>query len=91
MEPVDIWQCLVAAPTLMLSTYLMVLYVVDQIQYEAEFYYIIIELILTIIAFVNLFIVGKIVGAIYGLFYLDLIIAFCMDAYYMYKERGITL
>lgn len=69
----------------------MVLYVVDQVQYEAEFYFIIIELILTIVAFVNLFIVGKVVGAIYGLFYIDLMIAFCLDGYYMQKERGFTL
>lgn len=90
VEPLDIWQCLVAGPTLMMSTYIMILYVVDQVQYEAEFYFLIIELILTIIAFVNLFIIGKIVGAIYGLFYIDLIIAFCLDGYHMHKERGFT-
>lgn len=91
VEPLDLWHCLVAAPTLMLSAYLMVLYVVDQVQYEAEYYYVIIEMIITVIAFTNLFIIGKIVGAIYGLFYVDLMIAFLMDFYYMNKERGVVL
>lgn len=91
VEPVDLWQCVVAGPTLMTSMYIMVLYIVDQVQYEAELYFIVIELILTIVALVNLFLVGKIVGAIYGLFYIDLIIAFCLDGYYMHQERGITL
>ncbi|CAH0397771.1 unnamed protein product [Chilo suppressalis] len=47
VEPVDVWQCLVAGPTLMLSLLIMVLYVVDQVQYEAEMYYVVIELIFT--------------------------------------------
>lgn len=90
VEPLDVWQCLVAGPTLMLSILIMVLYVVDQIQYEAELYYIVIELVLTIIALTDLFIIGNMIGAIYGLFYVDLIIAFCMDFYYIYSERGLT-
>jgi hypothetical protein len=88
VDPVDKWQCLVAAPTLMLSLLIMVLYLVDQVQYEAELYYVGIELFVTVIAFFNLLVVGKLKGAIYGLFYIDLIIAFALDIYYMYKERG---
>ncbi|XP_047024740.1 uncharacterized protein LOC124633527 isoform X2 [Helicoverpa zea] len=90
VEPVESLHCLVAAPTVMCSTLLMVLYVVDQVQFEAELYYVIIELTITVLAFINLFIVGRLVGAIYGLFYADLIIAFSMDLYYMRKERGLT-
>lgn len=90
VEPVDALHCLVAGPTLILSTLIMVLYIVDQVQSEAEFYYLIIELVLTSIALLNLFIVAKIYGAIYGLFYIDLIVAFSMDLYYIHKERGWT-
>lgn len=75
----------------MISLLIMVLYIVDQVQYEAEFYYVIIEIAITLVAFVNLFIVGEMTGAIYGLFYIDLMIAFSMDMYYMQKERGWTL
>lgn len=90
VTPVDILQCLVAGPTLMLTTQIMVLYIVDQVQYEAEFYYVIIQLLITIVAVINLFVIGKLVGAIYGLFYADLIIALSMDLYYITKERGWT-
>nr|XP_037872839.1 uncharacterized protein LOC101736861 isoform X6 [Bombyx mori] len=90
VEPVDVLACLVSGPTLMLSALIMVLYIVDQVQYEAELYYAIIEITLTALALINLFIVGKLRGAIYGLFYIDLIIAFGMDIYYMHKERGWT-
>lgn len=69
----------------------MVLYVVDQVQYEAELYYVLIELIITVAAFLNLFAIGKMIGAIYGLFYADLIIAFSMDLFYQQKERGWTI
>lgn len=75
----------------MISTQIIILYIVDQVQYEAEFYYVIIELTITVLAFLNILIVGKIAGAIYGLFYIDLFIAFCMDGYYIYKKRGITV
>lgn len=68
----------------------MILYVVDQIQCEAELYYVLMEYLLTLLAVVNLFMIGKMQGAIYGLFYVDLIIAFSMDLYYMQKERGWT-
>lgn len=74
----------------MLTTQIMVLYIVDQVQYEAEFYYVIIQLLITIVAVINLFVIGKLVGAIYGLFYADLIIALSMDLYYITKERGWT-
>ncbi|XP_030023800.1 uncharacterized protein LOC115442785 isoform X2 [Manduca sexta] len=90
VEPVTTVGCLVAAPTLMLSTLIMVLYVVDQVMYEAELYYVLIELSFTLFALFELFVLGKMQGAIYGLFYLDLTIAFCMDLYYMHKERGWT-
>lgn len=88
--PVDVIYCLVAAPTVMLSVLIMILYLVDQVQYEAELYYAVIELTFTIIAFCNLFLVLEVRGAIYGLFYIDLIIAFALDIYYQHKERGWT-
>ncbi|XP_059048596.1 uncharacterized protein LOC131843852 isoform X3 [Achroia grisella] len=90
VEPVDVFHCLVAGPTLMLSTLIMVLYLVDQVQSEAELYYLIIELALSSMAFINLLIAAQVYGAIYGLFYIDLIIAFAMDLYYIHKERGWT-
>ncbi|KAJ2946237.1 hypothetical protein O0L34_g5173 [Tuta absoluta] len=90
VDPVDKMHCMVSAPTLMLSLYLMLLYVVDQVLYEAEFYYVIIQLIMSVGALLNVFWVGKTAGAIYGLFYLDLIIALSMDLYYQIKERGVT-
>ncbi|KAM3959179.1 alpha-(1,3)-fucosyltransferase 10 [Aphomia sociella] len=49
------WHCLIAAPTLMLSTLIMVLYVVDQVQSEAELYYLVIQLTITTLGFLNLF------------------------------------
>uniref|UniRef100_A0A2H1VIN5 SFRICE_001462 n=1 Tax=Spodoptera frugiperda TaxID=7108 RepID=A0A2H1VIN5_SPOFR len=90
VEPLDLLHCLVAGPTVVCSTLLMVLYIVDQVQYEAEFYYVVIELFFTVLAFINLFIIGKLIGALYGLFYADLIIAFSLDLFYMRQERGIT-
>ncbi|KAJ8728325.1 hypothetical protein PYW08_016710 [Mythimna loreyi] len=90
VEPLDVLQCLVAGPTIMCSALIMVLYVVDQVQYEAELYYVVIELVITVLALIHLFTIGKMVGAIYGLFYADLIIAFSMDIYYQHKERGWT-
>lgn len=90
VEPVDVLACLVGGPTLMISLLIMVLYIVDQVQYEAELYYVSIEIVITMLAFANLFMVGKMTGAIYGLFYIDLLIAFSMDIYYMQKERGWT-
>lgn len=74
----------------MISLLIMVLYIVDQVQYEAEFYYLVIEIVITLLAFGNLFIVGKMTGSIYGLFYIDLLIAFSMDIYYIHQERGWT-
>ncbi|KAI5652058.1 glycosyltransferase family 10 (fucosyltransferase) c-term domain-containing protein [Phthorimaea operculella] len=90
VDPVDPLHCLVSAPTLMLSLYLMLLYVVDQVLYEAEFYYVILQIILTVGALISVFLVGKTAGAIYGLFYIDLIIALAMDLYYQIKERDFT-
>lgn len=75
----------------MLSLYTMLLYVVDQVQAEAELYYVVIELVFTIIAFFFLFLQNSYtVAAIYGLFYLDLIIAFSMDIFYQKRERGLN-
>lgn len=89
VEPVDCMHCVVAGPTLMLSLYIMLLYIVDQVQTEVELYYVIIELSLSVVALICVFMSGKATGAIYGLFYLDLIIAFGIDLYYQKKERGL--
>ncbi|XP_013169295.1 PREDICTED: uncharacterized protein LOC106119012 isoform X3 [Papilio xuthus] len=88
VDPVDSFYCLASAPTLMISFHLIVLYVVDQVQPEAEFYYLVIQLFVTTIALLNLIFVGRLIGAIYGLFYVDLIIAFIMDLNYIRKQRG---
>lgn len=89
IAPPDMFHCLVAGPTLMLSLYTMLLYVVDQVQAEAEMYYVVIELVLTIAAFCCLFLQKSYtVTAIYGLFYIDLLIAFSMDIFYQKRERG---
>lgn len=91
VNPPDLFHCTVAGPTLMLSLYIMLLYVVDQVQAEAELYYVVIELFLTCLAFVSLFLqTSYTVSAIYGLFYLDLIIAFSMDIFYQKRERGLN-
>lgn len=82
--------CLVASPTLMLSLMFLMLYVVDQVQEEAELYYVVIELSLTVLALLNVMIVGKAIGAVYGLFYIDLIIALGIDLFDIVKERGWT-
>ncbi|KAI8436194.1 hypothetical protein MSG28_004267 [Choristoneura fumiferana] len=90
VEPMGLFHCIVSAPTLVLSFTFMVLYIVDQVQNAAEMYYAIFELIMTLCAMISLIIAGKLLGAIYGLFYLDLFIALAMDIHYMKKERGWT-
>lgn len=84
------FHCIVSGPTLVLSFMFMVLYIVDQVQNAAEMYYAVFELIMALCAIISLIIVGKLLGAIYGIFYLDLIVALGMDIYYMKKERGWT-
>lgn len=86
----DMMHCLAAAPTLVMSLMFAMLYLVDQMQNLAEQLYIIFQLFFNIVALVlSMYQTGP-GSAVYGLFYVHLIIALCIDQFYIYKERGFS-
>ncbi|XP_072931756.1 uncharacterized protein FucTB isoform X2 [Epargyreus clarus] len=86
-----IMHCLAVAPTLVLSVIFVVLYLVDQVHDLAEQLYLLIQITLNIIAFLAVLLDQEPSGALYGLFYCHLLIALCIDQYYVIKERGCSL
>lgn len=86
-----ITHCLAVAPTLTMSLMFIVLYLVDQVHDLAEQLYIIFQIVLTLSALVSVFLSKNPTNALYGLFYCHLLIALCIDQYYLIKERGFTL
>lgn len=87
-EPIENFHCIASAPTLMLSLFFLILYIVDQAQMEAESYYLVFQITTTTVALLSVLGKGLIQGAVYGLFYVDQLVALSLDLYYGYKERG---
>ncbi|CAK1596429.1 unnamed protein product [Parnassius mnemosyne] len=84
----DTFHCLAAAPTLILSFIFIVLYLVDQAQDLAEQLYLFTQIFLNVVALLHLIIEPSSAGMYYGLFYCHLIIALCIDFYYVVKDKG---
>lgn len=87
----DTMHCLAVAPTLVLSLMFVVLYLVDQVHDLAEQLYLTLQIILTVLAFIFVLLKTSATEALYGLFYCHLLIALCIDQYYVIKERGFAL
>ncbi|CAH2106150.1 unnamed protein product [Euphydryas editha] len=91
LSDAGIMHCLAVAPTLIMSVMFIVLYLVDQVHNLAEQLYLLLQIVLNIAAFVIVLLQKEPSGALYGLFYCHLLIALCIDQYYVIKERGCTL
>ncbi|CAH0579437.1 unnamed protein product [Chrysodeixis includens] len=89
-EP-EILHCLAVAPTLVLSVMFVVLYLVDQVHDLAEQLYLMLQIIFNVLAFLFVLLNTSATLALYGLFYCHLLIALCIDKYYVIKERGFAL
>lgn len=88
---VSVLHCLAVAPTLVLSTMFVVLYLVDQVHDLAEQLYLTTQIMNCTVAFSFVFLDHTTKGAIYGLFYIHLIIALGIDLYYIIRERAYAL
>lgn len=88
-EP-GVTYCLAVSPTVVMSLMFVVLYLVDQVHDLAEQLYLMIQLVITVISLVLNLISASAVGAVYGVFLTHLLIAFAIDLYYVYKERGFS-
>ena len=84
-------HCLAVAPTLVLSIMFVVLYLVDQVHDLAEQLYLVMQITLNILTFLYVFLNVSATGALYGLFYCHLLVALCIDLFYVIKERGFAL
>ncbi|XP_041978561.1 uncharacterized protein LOC121732672 [Aricia agestis] len=85
------FHCLAVAPTLVLSVIFIVLYLVDQVHNLAEQLYLLIQIILNIAAVITIITSEKSTFVLYGLFYCHLLLALCVDQYFVFKERGCVL
>ncbi|CAG9786013.1 unnamed protein product [Diatraea saccharalis] len=83
--------CLAVSPTVILSVMFVVLYLVDQVHDLAEQLYICIQIVLNIIALVLNLMSNTASGAVFSLFLAHLLIAICIDLYYVIQERGFAL
>ncbi|XP_028027190.1 uncharacterized protein LOC114240733 [Bombyx mandarina] len=91
LSDAGIMHCLAVAPTLIMSLMFIILYLVDQVHDMAEQLYLAIQITLNTIALIAVFLRKYPASALYGLFYCHLLIALCIDQYYVFKERGCTL
>lgn len=91
MRGITVLHCLAVAPTLILSTMFVVLYLVDQVHDLAEQLYLTVQIMANALAFLVEFMNHTTVGALYGLFYIHLIIVLGIDLYYIIKERSYAL
>ncbi|XP_052749876.1 uncharacterized protein LOC116412965 [Galleria mellonella] len=91
MNGADTMHCLAVAPTVVMSIMFVVLYLVDQVHDLAEQLYLLIQITLNILALFSVLLKQYPAGALYGLFYCHLLIALCIDKYYVIKERGFAL
>ncbi|XP_059048595.1 uncharacterized protein LOC131843852 isoform X2 [Achroia grisella] len=92
LNEADIIHCLAVSPTLVMSIMFIILYLVDQVHDLAEQLYLIIQITLNVVALCGALMLKQYpTGALYGLFYCHLLIALCIDAYYVIKERGFAL
>lgn len=91
LNDAGIMHCLAVAPTLVMSVMFVILYLVDQVHNLAEQLYLLLQIILNIAAFVIVLLDKEPSGSLYGLFYCHLLIALCIDQYYVIKERGCIL
>lgn len=89
-EP-DVMHCLAVSPTLVLSVMFIVLYLVDQVHDLAEQLYLLLQIIFNSISFLYVLINVTASGALYGLFYCHLLVALCIDLFYVISERGFAL
>ncbi|XP_063534196.1 uncharacterized protein LOC134744348 isoform X2 [Cydia strobilella] len=81
-------HCLASGPTLVLSVIFIVLYLVDQVPFEAEMYYAVFQIVFNTLSLLNVFTRARWILSIYVIFYIDLIIVLAFDVYYMHRERG---
>lgn len=84
-------HCLAVAPTLVLSVMFIVLYLVDQVHDLAEQMYISIQIGFNMLALITAMLYKTASSPLYVLFYCHLLIALCIDEYYVIKERGCAL
>lgn len=84
-------HCLAVAPTVVLSVIFIVLYLVDQVHDLAEQLYLVFQIFLNVVTFLYVLINVSATGAFYGLFYCHLLIALCIDMFYVIRERGFAL
>lgn len=90
VEP-GILYCLAASPTLIMSTMFVVLYLVDQVHDLAEQLYLVSQISLCTTGLLVNMLSMTAVGAVYGVFIAHLLVALCIDQYYVFKERGFAL
>lgn len=88
LSDAGVMHCLAVAPALVMSVMFVVLYLVDQVHNLAEQLYLFLLIILNISAIAVVFLESEPSSALYGLFYCHLLIALCIDQYYVIKERG---
>lgn len=84
-------HCLAVAPTLLLSLMFIVLYLVDQVHDLAEQLYLTLAIIFNVLALLVVIFKKNISAPVYVLFYCHLLVALCIDQYYVIKERGCAL
>lgn len=91
VRDISVFHCLAVAPTLILSTMFVVLYLVDQVHDLAEQLYLTVQITANAIAFLSAFTGYTTTDALYGLFYIHLLFALGIDLYYIIKERSYAL
>lgn len=91
VRDISVLHCLAVAPTLILSTMFVVLYLVDQVHDLAEQLYLTVQIVTNALAFLFAFLGHTTTGALYGLFYIHLIFALGIDLYYIVRERSYAL
>lgn len=84
-------HCLAVAPTLVLSVMFIVLYLVDQVHDLAEQMFITVQIGFNLIALISAVTIQSASAPLYVLFYCHMLIALCIDQYYVIKERGCAL
>lgn len=84
-------HCLAVAPTLVLSVMFLVLYLVDQVHDLAEQMYITTQIGFNVLALISVVSVQTPAAPLYVLFYCHMLVALCIDEYYVIKERGCAL
>lgn len=87
----NIIECIASAPTLVLSTMFVILYMVDQVHDLAEQMYLTIQISTNVAAVLFALMTTSPNASLYGMFHIHIIIALVLDLFYVTKERGYAL